>query len=94
MSKSKLMKRTLLLFLCITSMHAAQAQFSEHHAIYGTSELNLGNYFGLDVGLNYVYEESYSFKIGYSSNFRQPKTQPRDFSSGLVGAWFYGTTNP
>lgn len=88
------MKRTLLLFLCITGMHAAEAQFAEHHAIYGTSELNLGNYSGLDFGLNYVFEESYSFKIGYSANFRQPKTQPRDYSSGLVGVWLYGTSNP
>ncbi len=72
----------------------ARAQFSEHHAIYFTGEINLGNYIGTDLNLNYVYKETYSFKLGYSGNIRTPKSQPDDYSSGLNGIFSFGFENP
>lgn len=88
------MKLTVLLILFISSIHLANAQFAENNAIYSTVELNLGNYVGADLSLNYVYKETYSLKIGYTGNIRKPISQPSDFSSGFFGALFMGLINP
>jgi len=56
------MKRIILIFSI--SINLAHAQFSENNAIYSSAELNLGNYIGLDIHLNYIYKEKYALKIG------------------------------
>ena len=83
---------TLLLFLF--SIITANAQFDENNAIYSSGELNLGNYIGVDINLNYVYKEQYSFKIGYTGNIRTPKSKPENYTSGLSGLLLFGLTNP
>lgn len=88
------MKHLVLLILWISSIHSSNAQFAENNAIYSTVELNLGNYVGVDLSLNYVYKETYSLKLGYTGNIRKPKSQPDDFSSGFFGALFLGLVNP
>ena len=87
-------KRTILLFSLILSFNSIKAQFAENNAIYYSDGLNFGNYIGVDLNLNYVYKEKYSFKIGYIHNSRKPKSQPDDYSSGLANALLFGTTNP
>ena len=87
-------KRTILLFLFIFSINSIKAQFAENNAIYYSDGLNLGNYFAIDLNLNYVYKEKYSLKIGYISNMRKPKSRPADYSSGLVNALLFGSVNP
>ena len=62
--------------------------------MYTSGELNFGNYIGIDLNLNYVYKEKYSFKIGYTGNIRKPKSQPDDYSSGLIGILLFGAANP
>ncbi|GAA3578029.1 hypothetical protein GCM10022395_28400 [Snuella lapsa] len=76
------------------SINVANAQFDENHAIYSTGELNLGNYIGFDLNFNYIHKEKYAFKIGYTGNIRKPKSQPEDFSSGLIGVLLLGLANP
>lgn len=78
-------KRIIIILLVLFSFGKANAQMDENLAIYPTIELNLGNYTGFDLNLNVVYEEKYSFKIGYTANRRTPISQPEDFSSGLLG---------
>jgi hypothetical protein len=78
------MKRTIIISLFICSFELVHAQFAENNAIYFSQELNFGNYIGLNADLNYVYKERFSFKIGYNGNIRKPKSQPEDYSSGLV----------
>ena len=78
------MKRTIIISLFIFSIEWVHAQFAENHAIYFSKELNFGNYIGLNADLNYVYKERFSLKIGYNGNIRKPKSQPEDYSSGLV----------
>ncbi|QDO94608.1 hypothetical protein FNB79_11740 [Formosa sediminum] len=84
----------LTVMLSCFSIQFINAQFSTSHAIYTTGELNLGNYIGFDLNLNYVYKETYSLKIGYTGNLRTPKSQPENYSSGFESIFSFGTTNP
>lgn len=88
------MKQILLVLLLITGINSAHAQSNSNHAIYFANEFNLGNYFGADVGMNYVYSEKYSVKAGYNANLRLAKSTPYDYSSGLVGAYLFGLAEP
>lgn len=89
------MKRKLIFLLFgLISFNLANAQFAENNAIYATGELSWGNYVGLDVNLNYVLNEKYSFKLGYSGNLRKPKSQPEDFTTGVVGILVFGMNSP
>ncbi|GGD27605.1 hypothetical protein [Flavobacterium orientale] len=88
------MKQLLLLLSFLISISSVTAQFDVNNAIYTTGELNLGNYIGFDMNLNYVYQEKYSFKVGYTGNLRKPKSQPDDYSSGLSSIFLFGLDNP
>jgi len=88
------MKRTIIISVFIFSFELVYAQFAENNAIYFSQELNFGNYIGLNADLNYVYKERFSFKIGYNGNIRKPKSQPDDYSSGLVKGILLGLENP
>lgn len=88
------MKHIITILILSMSFHLSYAQFDENNAIYTTSELNLGNYIGIDVNLNYVYKEKYTFKIGYTGNIRKPISQPENYSSGLTGFFAFGLANP
>ncbi|PKL86575.1 MAG: hypothetical protein CVV22_00340 [Ignavibacteriae bacterium HGW-Ignavibacteriae-1] len=78
------MKQTILLFIVFISINTANARFSDNHAFYLTGEFNIGNYVGIDFNLNYVYQELYALKIGYSGNVRTPKYRPVDYHPGLL----------
>jgi len=88
------MKRTLFIFLFIISFNWVNAQFADRNAIYTTGEINFGNYLGVDFNLNYVLDERYSMKVGYSGHIRKPKTQPENYTSGLIGALLLNLANP
>lgn len=88
------MKRIILSLLFIVSIKAVNAQFAENNSIYFSNEINIGNYLGVDFNINYIYKEKYSFKIGYSGNIRKPKSQPDDYSSGLIGVFLFSLSNP
>jgi hypothetical protein len=81
----------LIIFLGITS---SNAQFDKNNFIYSTGELNLGNYIGLDLNVNYVLKKKYAIKLGYTGNIRKPKSQPDNYSSGLKGLLLLGLSNP
>tara|TARA_R110002051_G_scaffold137916_4_gene210629 strand:+ start:52753 stop:53358 length:606 start_codon:yes stop_codon:yes gene_type:complete len=88
------MKQIISIIIFSISIIQVNAQFDENNAIYSTGELNLGNYIGFDINLNYVYKEKYSFKLGYTGNIRKPKYQPEDYTSGLTGILLFGLANP
>lgn len=89
------MKRKLfLLSISFIAFGFANAQFAENNAVYATGGLNFGNYFGMDLNLNYVLKEKYSFKLGYTGNFRKPISQPEDFSPGVIGILVFPLKNP
>ncbi len=70
------------------------AQFDANNALYLTGEVNLGNYIGVDLNINYVYKDTYTFKIGYTDNIRDAKSKPKDFNSGLIGVLLFGVGDP
>lgn len=74
----------LLLFLILASS-LAKAQDKTEDTYYVTSELNLGNYIGVDLNYNYIIQNKYALKVGVSANIRDPKSQPDNYSSGLTG---------
>lgn len=76
------------------SINSSNAQFAENNSLYLSTEFNFGNYVGFDFNMNYVYKEKYSFKIGYSGNIRKPKSQPDDYSAGLIGVFGFNLANP
>lgn len=88
------MNRILTMLIFLLSLNVVNAQFAEKNAIYSTVELGLGNYYGMDLNLNYVLDEKYSFKLGYTGNIRKPKTQPKDFTTGVTGILVWGLNSP
>lgn len=76
------------------SINYANAQFMKNDAIYLAAELSIGNYYGADISLNYVYKDTYSFKAGLTINTRNSKTTPNDYSSGLMQIFTLGLSNP
>jgi len=88
------MKQLIVILLFTNSYYTVHAQFTNNNAIYSTGELNIGNYVGVDLSLNYVYKETYSFKFAYSGNIRKPKSRPQDYTSGLTGLFLFGLANP
>ncbi len=87
-------KQILILLLLASTFGVANAQFSTKHAIYTNGEINLGNYWGGDLGLNYVYQEKYAFQLGLTSNMRKAKSTPEDFTNGIVGIFLLGMNTP
>lgn len=84
------MKRLLFILVFCSSLSEMNAQFSDSNAIYITSDINLINYTGFDINLNYVYKEKYSFKVGYNGNFRVPKSKPDDYPRSLFSFGYNG----
>lgn len=80
----------IIIFILLLVITKLNAQFSEKNAVYSTGELNFGNYVGVNLNLNYVFNEKYSFQIGYSGYTRESKSQPEDYTSGLVGIFTLG----
>jgi hypothetical protein len=81
----------LFFFCCISSV---QAQSESEHALYFGNDLNLGNYLGIDLNVNYTYLEKYSLKLGYSGNIKKAETLPYDYSSGFFKAMLMGLGSP
>jgi hypothetical protein len=88
------MQRVISILSLLFTFNFAMAQFGEKNAIYFSGEMNLGNYIGFDLNLNYVYKEKYTFKVGYTGNIRTPKSKPDNFSAGFNQLFTFGTSNP
>lgn len=84
----------IALIISFISITSAKAQFFTNTLIYTTGELTLGNYIGLDLNLNYIIDDSYSLKLGYTVTIRTPKSQPDNYSSGVTGVFALGFDNP
>ena len=76
---------TITAFLAMFSTNTSSAQEVEKHLIYYSNEINIGNYFGYSGDVNYVYNEKFSAKIGFSGNLRKSPDQPSNYSPGLAG---------
>jgi hypothetical protein len=88
------MKQITLTYFLLLTIASAKAQFDENNAIYWGKEINLGNYFGINTNLNYVYKEKYAFSVGFTGNSRKAKSTPSNYYGGLFGALTLGLTGP
>lgn len=88
------MKRILIIILFLGSINLVKGQFLENNAVYLSSGLNLGNYFGGTLGINYVYKEKYSMQMSFTGNIRKAQNSPVGYSSGMFSVIFLGTDQP
>lgn len=88
------MKVIITILLGLLCLSKVNAMFDENNALYAAIELHLGNYLGSDISLNYVYKEKYSFHIGHMDNFREAKSKPDDYRTGLAGILLFGLVEP
>lgn len=59
----------------------SQAQFFKNKALYLTEELELGNYIGGNININFINNNDYSLKLGFSVNKKLAKNAPENFKS-------------
>lgn len=85
---------TLILIAILFNVWFITAQDNEENSYYVSTELNLGNYYGLDVNYNYVFQNKYSLQLGFTGNVRKPVTQPENYTSGLNGFFSAGIDTP
>lgn len=75
------------LFLCVAILAglpaAAQKKHKEKSKYYVSSEVGAGTYMNYGVDLNYVINDKYTFKVGYSGFVRNSKTLPADLTSTI-----------
>ena len=89
-NKSVVISILLLIGTAIKSF----AQEAAKPLYYFSSEINLGNYIGVTMDLNYILDEKYTFKLGVLGNIRRPVNQPADYTSGLIGILSFGLAQP
>lgn len=65
-------------------VHSLQGQFIERHALYLNTDLNVGDYLGVNLGMTYVYQYKYAFQLGYSANSRKAKSTPDNYSNNNI----------
>jgi hypothetical protein len=65
------MKMKVLLLLMF-SCFSAQAQFFSKNYFYANAGASLGNYGGVHLGLNYIYNNKHSLQLGLSSLAHKP----------------------
>lgn len=90
------MKCIFILFaIALLPCGFANAQFLKNNALYLSSELGSGSFYGGGADLNYVLKDKYSFKLGFSGGMRRAKTRPEDYSEGILTSIFtLGMTKP
>lgn len=82
------MTRLLFILLLTNWLCPVHAQFWDNNFIYYGGDLNLGNYFGVNGHLDYIYQSKYSFRIGQTMSVRRARTQPEDYEKGLEHGLF------
>ena len=68
------MKKLLVVALLFMEFGFAQKQ----NNIYGSTSLELGNYFGMDVNMCLVKNSKFSFVVGYLTHLHNPEDYPDD----------------
>ena len=89
-----IMRFIISILLIASSLNSLIAQFSEQNSLYLSNEINVGNYFGFDINLNYLRNDKYSLKIGHTRSFRDPISKPSDYTSGFSGLISFGVNRP
>lgn len=75
------MKRIGIGLFIVVLMWVNVGYAQEKRAFYLSSELEVGNYIGLGLDLNYIYKDKYSFSIGIQEQLSRPSNFPKDYDS-------------
>lgn len=79
--------RILFLVLALATITTANSQESKKNPLYGHVGLFWGNYFGPELGINYIKDDTYSFQISYYNHAIEAKEKPGDFNSSTPFGW-------
>lgn len=81
------MNRIFTFLGLLVAVFAVRAQEPEpkpnNNSFYLSTDLNVGNYIGLDAGLHYVFNEKFTLGVGFSRHLRVSRSRPSDFGTGL-----------
>lgn len=89
------MKSKILIIFSISLItHIAKAQFAEKNWIYGTLGAFVGSHLGASFTADYVYNNKYSFELGWEQNLRSSRNKPDDYSSGLANLLLLNLAQP
>ncbi len=84
------MKRPFLI-LCLTLIVVlGSGQEAKNSLFYSNVGVNIGNYYGFQVGLNYVSKSNYIFGIAYFDHEKKPMNRPEDYSIGFISLFDFG----
>ncbi|MFV0591477.1 MAG: hypothetical protein ACK5M7_08835 [Draconibacterium sp.] len=78
------MKKAILTVVFIIFFFQLNAQDWEKNALYLSEDFSFGNYVGGSFNLNYIFNYDYVIQAGISGYFREAKSKPSDYSSGLI----------
>ncbi|HLS12787.1 MAG TPA: hypothetical protein VK050_11545 [Flavobacteriaceae bacterium] len=74
-----------ILFFCLTVLiwipSTAQEKKNEKSKYYISSEVGAGNYMSYGADLNYILNDKFSFRLGYSGHVRNSKELPYNLTS-------------
>ncbi len=87
------MKKLFISFFVLI-INCTLAQNYKGNTFYTSGDLLIGNYFGIDAGLNFILKEKYSFRFSYSGLIRRAKSTPKNYSSGILSAFVLGLVGP
>jgi hypothetical protein len=79
----KKLKNILLPVISILIVMDASAQFFDKPLLYLSTEIDVGNYWGVNANVNYVLKNRYSLQVGYSGHIKTAKSLPEDFDGGM-----------
>lgn len=77
------MNRPLTLFIVLFSINI-HSQFSETKFLYANAGVSVGNYIGLNGGLNYIANEKFSLQLNYAFKSIDSEELPGDFIGGGI----------
>ena len=79
------MKTRLITIFILFATQIASGQYSyrflkqQNHSLYASGNFLVGNNKGGDLGINFIYNNNFTFKIGYTASNKLPVTSPSDF---------------
>ena len=70
------------------------AKLPENQFVYLNSGFSLGNYGGVQIGINFAVNNQFSFQLEYFGAIRSSKSIPSDYSMGIIDILTLGLSTP
>lgn len=86
--------KTVVFFGILLFANTQNSYAQKRILTYLSTEVDLGNYIGVSMNLNYTLKGSYSFKVGVVGNIRSARNEPADYTSGLITIATFGLGRP